>query len=250
MDYFKHYATASDSKSLNKIFDQFGHKGIAFWWMLLELCSEHWDGKSKPEFEFHSRTVVTKLKSSLRSVVPWLELCSDLGMCAFAKNETQLTIMIPKLMKIKTSRSVIKSNKKQLPVYLDIDLEKEEDIEKERLNHKQLIKIYNSILGDVAKYDAWFFSGEMREDFETACGFPGFQEKQTWINYFTRVSKSDFLTGKKPGSSFKASLPWLLRSKNMAKVLSSGYDNQEQIGANTDAYEALKKREQELGESA
>ena len=117
MDYFKHYSTASDSKSLNTIFDKFGHKGIAFWWMLVELCSENWDGQGTPEFVFHQRTVASKLKSSPNSVRPWLELCSNLGMCAFAHFETQFEIKMPKLLEIKTSRSVIKSNKNQLPVY-------------------------------------------------------------------------------------------------------------------------------------
>lgn len=125
MDYFKHYSTASDSKSLNKVFDKFGHKGIAFWWMLVELCCENWDGKSEPEFVFHQRTVATKLKSSPNSVRPWLELCSTLDMCAFAHFETQFEIKIPKLAEVKTSRSVIKSNKNQLPVY--IEEEKEEN---------------------------------------------------------------------------------------------------------------------------
>lgn len=111
MDYFKHYSTASDSKSLNAVFDKFGHKGIAFWWMLVELCCEHWDGKSNPDFVFHQRTVASKLKSSPTSVRPWLELCSTLGMCAFANKNSQFEIKIPKLLEVKTSRTVIKSNK-------------------------------------------------------------------------------------------------------------------------------------------
>lgn len=131
MDYFKHYSTASDSKSLNRIFDKFGHKGIAFWWMLVELCCENWDGKSEPEFVFHQRTVATKLKSSPNSVRPWLELCSDLDMCAFAHFETQFEIKMPKLAEVKTSRNVIKSNKKQLTVYIEENRKEENRIELE-----------------------------------------------------------------------------------------------------------------------
>lgn len=133
MIYFKHYSNASDSKSLNKIFDKYGHTGIAFWWMLLELCSEHWDGHSAPDFEFHQRTVATKLKSTPNRVRTWLELCSDLGMCAFGKNETQLMISIPKLLEVKSSRKVIKSNKKQLVVYKKED--KKEDKDRQKLQH-------------------------------------------------------------------------------------------------------------------
>lgn len=111
MDYFKHYATASDSKSLNLIFDEYGHKGIAFWWMLVELCCENWDGKSTPEFTFHQRVIASKLKSSSTVVRTWLELCSNLGMCSFASKKSEFEIKLPKLLEVKTSRNVIKSNK-------------------------------------------------------------------------------------------------------------------------------------------
>lgn len=128
MDYFKHYSTASESKSLNTIFDKFGHKGIAFWWMLVELCAENWDGESEPEFCFHQRTVTTKLKSSLNSVRTWLELCSNSGLCAFAHFETQFEIKMPKLREVKETRGRIKGNKsKKIDIYR-IDKEEDKDI--------------------------------------------------------------------------------------------------------------------------
>jgi uncharacterized phage protein (TIGR02220 family) len=125
MDYFKHYSTASDSKSVNVMFDEYGHKGIAFWWLLLELCSDNWDGHSEPEFEFHPRTVATKLRSSINTVEGWLNLCHTLGSCAFAKNGKMFKIKLPKLSEVKTSRKVIKSNKNQLTVYIDKDIDKD-----------------------------------------------------------------------------------------------------------------------------
>lgn len=44
-----------------------------------------------------------------------------------------------------------------------------------------------------------------------------------WRSYFERVSKSQFLTGKK--KEWIASFPWLVGPKNMTKVLSGQYDD-------------------------
>jgi hypothetical protein len=141
MDYFKHYSTASDSKSMNILFDKHGHKGIAFWWMLVELCAENWDGISEPEFNFHQRTVVTKLKSSLNSVRTWLELCSNSGLCAFAQNETQFEIKLPKLREIKETRGRIKGNKPEKIDILDKEKEEDKDLDKDYKHAKKILPI-------------------------------------------------------------------------------------------------------------
>ena len=231
MDYFKHYASASDSKSLNIIFDKFGHKGIAFWWMFLELCSENWDGQSEPEFEFHSRTVVTKLKSSVRSVVPWLELCSDLGMCAFAHNSTKFSVKVPKLMEVKTSRNVIKSNKKQLPVYIEENRIEENRIEektkaKSVVDFSSVADAYNQILAGIGSivHSPHFASSETIKNFFTLSGFKGFRTKQDWEDYFTLISKSDFLVGKN-NSGFCVTIPWIMKTENAEKILGGQYSN-------------------------
>lgn len=166
MDYFKHYSTASDSKSLNAVFDKFGHKGIAFWWMLVELCCEHWDGKSNPDFVFHQRTVASKLKSSPTSVRPWLELCSTLGMCAFANKNSQFEIKIPKLLEVKTSRTVIKSNK----IVFDVEENRREE------NRDNIISEVKKILPEVQTEEI------LKKPSPLSFLFSNSPEIQEWLN--------------------------------------------------------------------
>lgn len=50
-----------------------------------------------------------------------------------------------------------------------------------------------------------------------------------WFNeIFHRVSRSDFLTGRK--TDFVATIDWVLGPKNLAKVLNGNYDNREKVG--------------------
>jgi len=49
------------------------------------------------------------------------------------------------------------------------------------------------------------------------------QDLDWWKNYFIQVSKSDYLTGKV--NEFQASLEWLVRPKNMPKVIEGFYVN-------------------------
>lgn len=46
----------------------------------------------------------------------------------------------------------------------------------------------------------------------------------TFEEYFKRVEKSEFLTGKSGTSSFKADFNWILKPENMQKVLTGNYD--------------------------
>ena len=129
MDYFKHYSTASDSKLINHLFDEFGHHGYAYWFLLLELCAENWDGKTDPKFRFHTRIVRQKLRISQGKLELFLTFCSGFTevLCNFSKFE--LEIGIPKLAEVKTSRSVIKSNKVGSDVDIELDIDKELDID-------------------------------------------------------------------------------------------------------------------------
>lgn len=237
MDYFKHYACASESKSINSLYDKFGHKGVAFWWLLLELCCEHWDGQSEPEFQFHSRTVVTKLKSSSRSVVPWLELCSTLGMLAFAKKSNLFEIKLPKLMEVKTSRRVIKNNKKQLSVYKEEDKERDTDIERRPPDPPRdfpVVKIkpknqtdWGSVSALWNKYfpDRKTFAHlppTSRDDFLNAVGF--LPEIKKWEELFQEAKKSEWLLSK---AFFK--FTWVIEPKNLFKLLEGRFSDDGEV---------------------
>ena len=257
MDYFKHYSTASDGKSMNLIFDKFGHKGIAFWWMLVELCVENWDGITEPEFSFHQRTVVTKLKSSLNSVLTWLELCSNSDLCAFAHSGTQFEIKMPKLKEIKESRGRIKGNKILNPDIYRIDKEEDKDIYKKgKKDEKNLSEIsplnfrnpkdfgftidslqqaWNDLLVGKGKISFCHgLSGSDLHEFSTTVSFKQFQKSETWDELFKRVATSEFLNGSK--GTFTATLNWLVKHDNALKVLNGQYSGEKAPSGQTDAY--------------
>jgi hypothetical protein len=260
MDYFKHYSTASESRSMNTMFDHFGHKGIAFYWLLVELCSENWDGVSEPEFNFHQRTVVTKLKSSLSSVVPWLKLSSDLGLCAFAHSGTQLIIKLPKLKDVKETRGRIKGNKSEKNGILRLDKDKEEEIDKEgnkpsnvsdlqSLRHSNhfssqhetqladerpsslpvkpdsIIQLFNEKLAGKAGKIQFCrgLAANQIQDFITTTSYKEFQTIEVWAELFEKVSRAPFLTGSKKGSHWVVTLNWLVIHGNALKVLNGQY---------------------------
>lgn len=50
-----------------------------------------------------------------------------------------------------------------------------------------------------------------------------YPDRDFWIEFFKRVEKSDFLTGRT--GQFKADLQWLLTNENFVKVLEGRYDN-------------------------
>lgn len=148
MDYFKHYSTASDSKLINHLFDDFGHSGYAYWFLLLELCSENWDGKSAPSFKFHTRIVRQKLRVTPARLESFLTRCQVVAGLSFSFAKSELQIEIPKLAEVKTSRSVIKSNKNDFDVDIDIEIDKDIDtasakltVVKNRKPKKNLSKI-------------------------------------------------------------------------------------------------------------
>ena len=142
LDYFKHYSTASDSKLINHLFDDFGHSGYAYWFLLLELCAENWDGKSDPSFKFHTRLVRRKLRITRVKLESFLGRCQVIAGLRFQFSGSELEIDIPKLAEVKASRSVIKSNKISKTVYIDIDKDIEIDTE-QVVAEKSVLRLSN-----------------------------------------------------------------------------------------------------------
>jgi hypothetical protein len=104
MKWFKHYTDASNGKFLNTIMDEFGVEGYAWYFMILELCAEKWDGKGAPIFTFHQRVLLQKLrirKLKLHSYLTKVQL-----ECGFSYTITQhlIQIEVPKLSEYIGSR--------------------------------------------------------------------------------------------------------------------------------------------------
>lgn len=55
------------------------------------------------------------------------------------------------------------------------------------------------------------------------------KDVDTFIMLFEKVEQSDFLSGRVEGRYFKPSLDWILKSKNVEKILQDGYKNFSQV---------------------
>jgi hypothetical protein len=88
--------------------------------------------------------------------------------------------------------------------------------------HKLIISLYHSCCPSLPRIESWSqqsqktLTARWRENSER-------QNIEWWEQYFRRVDLSMFLTGRV--TEFAANLNWLIRPKNMEKVLNGAYDN-------------------------
>ena len=148
MHWFKHYSNASDNRAMNHLMDEFGPQGYAWFFLLLELCAEKWDGKSEPKFTFHQRTVRQKLRTSLGKVQLFLERSQTLGQLSFNFSEKEFEINIPKLLEIKSSRDVVKNSKGPIKSRVDENRIDKSRVDKREENleiEEKLVESWNSL---------------------------------------------------------------------------------------------------------
>lgn len=92
--------------------------------------------------------------------------------------------------------------------------------------HEKIISLYHEILPELPRVKVWnetrkkLLRSRWRED-------PERQNLEWWRKFFEYVRESDFLMGRTPPSNgrppFQASLEWLIRPNNFAKVLEGYY---------------------------
>lgn len=88
--------------------------------------------------------------------------------------------------------------------------------------HQEIIAAYHEILPELPPVNEWADSNaeSLRARWKSKA------ERQTvqwWVEFFLYVRKSDFLMGSK--NDFQASLGWLVKSANFAKVINGNYEN-------------------------
>jgi len=128
MKWFKHHCSASDSRNVNHLIDEFGIQGYAWWFLLLELCAEKYDGTGEPEFTFHRRVVQLKLRSTWTRVQLLLDSCSTRGQLTWTAVGQEINIKIPKLLEVKDNHTRnLQVNSRTLAPRQDKDKDKELD---------------------------------------------------------------------------------------------------------------------------
>lgn len=92
----------------------------------------------------------------------------------------------------------------------------------ENCPQQQIIAIYHELLPELPPVHEWPDAGaaQLRARWRSA---PERQSLDWWRNFFSYVKESDFLMGRK--ADFQASLGWLVKASNFAKVVNGNYEN-------------------------
>lgn len=107
MRWFKHYTDNHKGKSIQFLFDSFGHFGVAGYYILLEMCAEKLEQKSDDcltevdlLFSFHQRIVRQNLRASLTNVRRLLDQCQTFGLLTFEITSDLIEIKMPILLNL------------------------------------------------------------------------------------------------------------------------------------------------------
>lgn len=87
-----------------------------------------------------------------------------------------------------------------------------------------LVQLFNDKLAGKGKIKhCRGLSGKNIQDFITTTSYAEFQKIETWQEIFGLVAESEFLTGQQSGSSFVATLNWLISHDKALSVLNGQY---------------------------
>lgn len=109
----------------------------------------------------------------------------------------------------------------------DIDKDKEEDKERDKIDYKAVVALYNSICISFPSVKA--ISANRQKAIRARLNSYTMDDFRL---LFEKAEASDFLKGKN-GNDWSATFDWLIKDANMAKVLDGNYDNKpKRTGAN------------------
>lgn len=105
MKWFKHFSDNYRGRSINHLFNEMGHTGVACYYILMELCAEKLERfpdktleSSDCLFNFSLRFVRQNLRVSLAKVQLFLGICSEFGLLSFEISGENLKIEMPILL--------------------------------------------------------------------------------------------------------------------------------------------------------
>lgn len=230
MHWFKHYSDAGQGRYLNHVMDEFGPTGYAWYFLLLELCAEKWDGKSEPKFSFHETVVRSRLRGTVVRIKRWLDHAETMAALRYCHREREFQFDIPKLLEIKSSRNVVKNSypqasersrvqkknkSKNKSTYVEGDCKAVESLPKIALlwnQHKA------SCLPEIK---AMSKSSNRRKSANAR-----WQEnpnEQYWTEVINRVNQSKYCTGL-TYKAWKANFEWFVRPDKSSEILEGRYD--------------------------
>lgn len=156
MQWFRHMTNAADSDDLSFVYDKFGHKGYAMWFMILELVAKEMDYVSaKCHRSLSVNDWCSFLKVKPKILFSFLEHSKNILGMKTEQNGNILRIEIPKLVVLRDDEKPItelvslgkdelkKNNVNTSTDKIRIDIDKKEIRKDKKINQKKEIEIEN-----------------------------------------------------------------------------------------------------------
>ncbi len=98
-NYFRHSTSAFDDPKIQELVNQYGLKGYAYYFILLELCARQCENEFREEITFHTRTILGQLRKTPSGMSELLSTMSRLDLLQYSISNSLVKIKIPKLSK-------------------------------------------------------------------------------------------------------------------------------------------------------
>ena len=230
-----------DDPFIFDLIDHFGGDGYLVYFGTVTLLAKEFDEKTTDFYWFSLKFLSKKFQVSAKKFQKVVKFCSSFEKFILKYDEndaTRIGIKCPKLLELADEWTIkkLRSNSGATPKNLrhEEDIDIEEDIEEDYLKkntkrkksknkkcpYEKIINAYHERLPNNPQV---IETTEALKAQIRARWRDGHQELEWWEWYFSYISESDFLTGKK--GDWIASLQWLTGSKNMTKVLNGNFIN-------------------------
>lgn len=256
MKWFHHDSAAHRDAKLKKVMMKYGMEGYGLYWYCVELIAHD---VSEKKFTFsleHDAEIIAhdtgihrdrvqemmrfmvelSLFESANGIVTCLKLLDrmDTSMVSSPRYRDLIKQAKAEVLTNNHDNVMISHDKVMQEVEVEVEVDKEllGDFP-EGKSHRQprndvpfaaIVNLYHEILPDLPKVEKLT---QTRKGYIRQRWAEDLTELSHWKNYFEYVKKSRFLMGKAPGSNgkppFRASLEWLTKPSNYAKVAEETY---------------------------
>lgn len=228
-NYFRHSFNAHNDIKLRVLRDEIGVGFYFYYFSLLELCGNEAADEKRDSFIFHDSIIRSLWGVNLKKSERVARVMDAVGLLLFKKGDKTFQFTIPNLSKYMGKYTT------KLPSNTPNKRKGKEIKEKERkentgndftLSFDSVSQMFHDICVGQGDIKPASFSGSKLtiDNFLILSGFPYFQTKENWVDYFNKVKDSNFLKGKNE-RGFTATLPWLVKPEIAEKVLAGQYDN-------------------------
>lgn len=138
MRWFKHFSDNHRGRSMQFLFDQYGHKSLSYY-ILLEMCADKLEKTKELEvdendcvFYFHERTLTTNLRLNRTTLHKLLRSCEEYSLfsCEFSKKEIKIKMpmllnLLEKNFKKRPKKGLTEAFNSPLDIDKDLDLNRD-----------------------------------------------------------------------------------------------------------------------------